>query len=75
MAGSNRNDFKVLRETIESIAIERARPTVEREQGMCLDKGYDYDEGSMRDPEGVWFHGPHPRPGRRSARCQTRSGL
>jgi putative transposase len=42
--GSNRNDFKLLRETIESIAIERARPTVEREQGMCLDKGYDYDE-------------------------------
>jgi putative transposase len=47
VAGSNRNDFKLLRETIESIAIERPRPTVEeeeREQGMCLDKGYDYDD-------------------------------
>ena len=44
VAGSNRNDFKLLRETIESIAIERAVPTAEREQGMCLDKGYDYDE-------------------------------
>lgn len=42
--GSNRNDFKLLRETIESLAIERPMPTVEREQGMCLDKGYDYDE-------------------------------
>jgi putative transposase len=42
--GSNRNDFKLLKETIESIAIERPLPTVEREQGMCLDKGYDYDE-------------------------------
>lgn len=42
--GSNRNDFKLLRETIESIAIERPRPTAEREQGMCLEKGYDYDE-------------------------------
>jgi hypothetical protein len=43
--GSNRNDFKLLRETIESIAIERPLPTVEREQGMCLDKGYDdYEE-------------------------------
>ena len=41
---SNRNDFKLLRETIESIAIERPWPTVQREQGMCLDKGYDYDE-------------------------------
>ncbi len=44
VAGSNRNDFKLLKETIESIAIERPRPTVDREQGMCLDKGYDYDE-------------------------------
>lgn len=44
VAGSNRNDFKLLRETIESIAVERPVPTPEREQGMCLDKGYDYDE-------------------------------
>jgi len=44
VAGSNRNDFKLLRETIQSIALERPMPTVEREQGMCLDKGYDYDE-------------------------------
>ena len=42
--GSNRNDFKLLREAIESIAIERPLPTAQREQGMCLDKGYDYDE-------------------------------
>jgi transposase len=49
--GSNRNDFKLLRETIESIAIERPLPTLheeeeeeEQQQGMCLDKGYDYDE-------------------------------
>jgi putative transposase len=50
--GSNRNDFKLLRETIESIAIERPLPTLHEEaeeeeqqqQGMCLDKGYDYDE-------------------------------
>lgn len=42
--GSNRNDFKLLRETIESIAVERPKPTAQREQGMCLDKGYDYDE-------------------------------
>jgi transposase len=44
--GSNRNDFKLLGETIESIATERPLPTVGgREQGMCrLDKGYDYDE-------------------------------
>ncbi len=44
VAGANRNDFKLLRETIESIVVERPQPTEEQAQGMCLDKGYDYDE-------------------------------
>ena len=42
--GANRNDFKLARETIESIAVERPDATPEAPQGMCLDKGYDYDE-------------------------------
>jgi putative transposase len=42
--GANRNDFKMVRATIESIAVERPLPTAEPPQGMCLDKGYDYDE-------------------------------
>jgi putative transposase len=44
VAGANVNDFKLLRETIESIPVERPRPTRHRPQGVCLDKGYDYDE-------------------------------
>ena len=32
------------RATIESIAVERPDPTLAAPQGMCLDKGYDYDE-------------------------------
>lgn len=40
-AGANRNDFKLTRETLESIAIKRPAPTPERPQGMCMDKGYD----------------------------------
>ena len=44
MAGANRNDFKMARETIESIVIERPEPTEDEPQGMCLDKGYDYAE-------------------------------
>ena len=44
VAGANRNDFKLLRATVESIAIERPEPTPERPQGTCLDKGYDYRE-------------------------------
>jgi putative transposase len=42
--GANRNDFKMVRETIESIPVKRPAPTAAMPQGMCLDKGYDYDE-------------------------------
>jgi putative transposase len=42
--GANRNDFKLTRETIESIAVARPDATPDAPQGMCLDKGYDYDE-------------------------------
>ena len=36
--------MKLTRETIESIPVPRPEPTAEQDQGMCLDKGYDYDE-------------------------------
>ena len=42
--GANRNDFKLARQTIQSIPLDRPKPTPARPQGMCLDKGYDYDE-------------------------------
>jgi putative transposase len=42
--GANRNDFKMTRETIESIPVKRPQPTPNTPQGMCLDKGYDYGE-------------------------------
>src|SRR5262245_50806536 len=42
--GANRNDFKVARATIESLAAERPEATPEAPQGLCLDKGYDHDE-------------------------------
>lgn len=44
VAGANINDFKLLRETIASVPVERPRPTRGAPQGVCLDKGYDYDE-------------------------------
>ena len=43
-AGANLNDFKLCRDTIDSIPIERPEPTPEQPQGLCLDRGYDYDE-------------------------------
>jgi putative transposase len=42
--GANRNDMKMVRATLESIPVERPAPTAEQPQGMCMDKGYDYDE-------------------------------
>lgn len=42
--GANRNDFKMVDETVESIPVRRPEPTRKKPQGMCMDKGYDYDE-------------------------------
>ncbi len=42
--GAQRHALKLVRSTIESLIVERPEPTEEQPQGMCLDKGYDYDE-------------------------------
>jgi putative transposase len=42
--GANRHDKKLAEATLESIPVERPEPTADRPQGMCLDKGYDYDD-------------------------------
>jgi putative transposase len=42
--GANRHDMKLTRATLESIMVKRPRPTKAKPQGLCLDKGYDYDE-------------------------------
>ena len=42
--GANRHDCKMVEATIESIPVERPEPTKRKEQGMCLDKGYDSGE-------------------------------
>lgn len=44
MAGANRNDHRLARETIEGVPVPRPEPSRSRPQGMCLDKGYDYLE-------------------------------
>lgn len=41
--GANRHDKKLVEATIDSIPVERPDPTPEAPQGLCLDKGYDYD--------------------------------
>jgi putative transposase len=42
--GANRHDMKLVAQTLDSIPVERPEPTPDQPQGMCLDKGYDYDE-------------------------------
>jgi putative transposase len=42
--GANRHDMKLVRPTIENIVVERPQPSPEQPQGMCLDKGYDFQE-------------------------------
>jgi putative transposase len=42
--GANRHDKVLVEATLESIPVDRPEPTAERPQGMCLDKGYDYDD-------------------------------
>jgi len=44
VAGANRHDVKLAQPTLESLVIQRPKPTRKNPQGLCLDKGYDSDE-------------------------------
>ena len=44
---ANRNDCKMARATIESLAVERPDPTADAPQGMCLNKGLQIREYSL----------------------------
>ena len=41
---ASRHDCKMTREAIESLAAERPDATPDAPHGLCLDKGYDYEE-------------------------------
>jgi putative transposase len=57
--GANRNDHKLMRETLDAVPVERPVPTPEAPQGLCLDKGYDYAEPRALAAE--FGSTPHPR--------------
>lgn len=42
--GANRHDMKLVRSTLNCIMATRPVPTAAMPQGICLDKGYDFDE-------------------------------
>ena len=45
VAAANVHDTKLLEQTIESVVVERPRPTKQAPQHLCLDKGYDNPTG------------------------------
>ena len=42
--GANRHDMRMVEATVNSIPVKRPKPTKKNPQGLCLDKGYDYDD-------------------------------
>ncbi len=44
--GANRHDMKLVEATLANIPADaqRPEPSADEPQGLCLDKGYDYDE-------------------------------
>lgn len=44
MDGANRHDMKMVCPTIEDLQLDRPTPTSDSPQGLCLDKGYDYEQ-------------------------------
>ncbi len=57
--GANCNDFKMGQATLESLPpIERPKPTPEKPQHLCLDKGYD-DDVHARVGQGLRLHAAH----------------
>lgn len=66
LAGANRNDFKLVGETLAALVVPRPEPDPETPAeerlkfGLCLDKGYDYPEVyELLEKEG---YTPHIRP-------------
>ena len=72
--GANRHDKKLVEATLESIPVERPEPTEESPQGMCLDKGYDYDD-TRELVRGVRVHGARPGPGRGGPGVEAGGGV
>jgi transposase len=62
--------MKLLRPTIESIILERPEATEGQAQGMCLDKGYDYQQ--VRDILHEFGFTAHIRPRGEEARAIKR---
>jgi putative transposase len=75
--GANRHDMRMVKETLKSIPIPRPKPTKRTPHGLCLDKGYDYDDvRDLVDEFGYTAHirarGEEAQAIKRSARFKAR---
>lgn len=57
--GANRHDMKMVKGTLEAIIVERPKPTEEKPQNLCMDKGYDFPE--VRELVSAWGYAAHIR--------------
>jgi transposase len=69
--------MKLVKQTVNSLVVKRPRPTKSRPQGMCLDKGYDYEEvrETLREfgfTAHIRARGEEARAIKRHARCKAR---
>src|SRR3954466_13966153 len=62
--GANRNDHKLMRQTLEAIPVRRPKPTHWQPQHLCLTKGFDYEE--PRAFRGIRLHAAPAQPRRGS---------
>jgi putative transposase len=56
---ANRHDSKLLEPTLDSVPVERPKPSKQCPQRLCLDRGYDYD--SVRELVSERGFTPHIR--------------
>ena len=58
--GANRHDMKLVKSTLEAMAVERPEVTDGNPQNMCMDKGYDYPD--IHELLAEWGYTAHIRP-------------
>lgn len=57
VSGANTHDMRLVKETLQSIPVERPEPTARKKQHLCADKGYDYPE--VRELVAEWGYTAH----------------
>jgi putative transposase len=66
--GANRHDMKLIEATLGALMVPRPATTPDKPQGLCLDKGYDYEEVRELVAGFPGLYRPLAKSGRRAAR-------